>query len=229
MDNYISIRQILDDALDHPMLADVSFERAVNYAVQFIRIVGSPKIFVEKTEVVDVKDYRGMCPCDMHAIVQVRTHGCGDMQRVFRYSTDSFHMSENKSDSIDLTYKVQGGIIFTSMREGQIEISYRAFATDDEGYPLIPDNESFKRALELYIKKKVFTMLFDQGKLSPQIMSNTQQEYAWAVGQAQTSLIKPSIDEMEAITNMWNTLIPRVREHKRGFVNTGTKESLKIN
>jgi len=40
-------------------------------------------------------------------------------------------------------------------------------------------------------------------------------------------LIKPSIDEMEAITNSWNTLLWRTTEHRNGFRNNGNKEYLK--
>ena len=50
---------------------------------------------------------------------------------------------------------------------------------------MIPENSSFERALELYIKKKVFTVLFDLGKISQVVYNNTQQEYAWAVGDCQ--------------------------------------------
>jgi hypothetical protein len=55
--------------------------------------------------------------------------------------------------SKDLTYKIQGNFIYTSFEEGEIEVSYQAIATDEQGFPLIPDNSSFTRALELYIKK----------------------------------------------------------------------------
>jgi len=44
---YISIRQILDDLLEHPLLKDLTLERAVNHAVNFIRIVAMPPIFSE--------------------------------------------------------------------------------------------------------------------------------------------------------------------------------------
>ena len=39
MERYINIRQILDDLLEHPLLQDLSFERAINHCVDFIRIV----------------------------------------------------------------------------------------------------------------------------------------------------------------------------------------------
>ena len=134
----------------------------------------------------------------------------------------------DKQDSPDYTYKIQGTVIFTSLKEGTIEIAYRAIAVDDEGYPLIPDRSAFTRALELYIKKQCFTILFDLGKINQAVYNNVQQEYAWAVGQAQADLIKPSIDEMQSITNALNTLIPRTNEHSKGFITTGNMERIKV-
>lgn len=229
MIRYISLKQVLDDVLDHPLLKDVSFERAVNHTVHFIRKVGMPKAFNEKTELVTIENYRGLLPCDLDSIIQVRTHNeCGDTYRVFRYSTDSFHMSDNKQDSYDLTYKVQGNIIFTSMKDGIIEIAYRALAVDSEGYPMIPDSSSYIDALELYIKKKCFNVLFDTGKISPQVYNQVCQDYAWAVGQAQSDLVRLSIDEMQSLTNSLNTLVVRVNEHRRGFVNNGSMEKIRL-
>lgn len=230
MDKYISIKEILDNILEHPMLKDISLERAVNYTVHFMRILGSPRIFEETTALVEIDNYRGLLPCNFNDIIQVRTYSNCDRKNygVFRHTTDSFHMSENKQDSFDLTYKVQGNIIFTSIKEGVIEIAYNAFAVDSDGYPLIPDNSTFINALESYIKKKHFTILFDTGKISSQVYNQACQDYAWAVAQAQSDLIRPTVDQMEALTNSINTLIPRVSEHKSGFINNGSREKIRL-
>lgn len=56
-----------------------------------------PSIFLEKTEVLEVKDYRAALPCDFHEMIQVRTGGqkCDTYYGgAMRYSTDNFHMSE---------------------------------------------------------------------------------------------------------------------------------------
>lgn len=160
MVKYISIRQILDDLLDHPLLQDLSFERAVNYAVHFIQIVGVPNEFEEKTALVNIENYRGCLPCDYYDMIQVRTYKEGEYcPKVFRYASDNFHYSSKKepngnSDNGDLTYKLQNNAIYTSLKEGVIEVAYHAIKVDDEGYPMIPENSSFIQALELYIKKK---------------------------------------------------------------------------
>lgn len=227
MNNYISLKVAIDDILDHPLLKDVSFERAVNHAINFMRIVGCPDIFLEKTEVIDIDNYRGALPCDFYKMIQVRKVGINNHYTIFRYSTDSFHMSDGKVDSFDLTYKLQGNVIFTSMKDGKIEIAYNAIALDKEGYPLIPDNSSFIKALELYIKKERFTVLFDMGQINRDVYQNTLQDYSWYVGQAQTSMIKPTYDQMIAISNAMNTLIPRMSDYRSGFVNSGSQEKIR--
>lgn len=222
----------MDRLTRHPLISDIPFETVVDYAVDFIRIVGTPPSFIEKTIEIEIKDYRGVLPCDYYQVIQVRDMSNPEgSHRAFRHTTDSFHMSGHKRDkdyiSIDLTYKIQGGCIITSIPNGTIEMAYMAMPIDDEGYPLIPDNSSYSRALELYIKLQWFTVLFDMGKITPQVLNNTQQQYAWAVGQAQVDLIRPTVDQMQSITAMWNRLLPDVnRDFHHGFINSGTEEHI---
>ena len=221
---YTNIRLLADRLKRHPLLQDLNFETIVDYTVNFMQLVGVPSMFEEKTAILKIDNYRALLPCDYYQMIQVR-QPCGI---AYRYSTDSFHMSENKGNYQDLTYKIQGGVIFTSTKDSNIEIAYKAVAVDEEGYPLLIDNSSFTRALEYYIKMRYFEILFDMGKIQPQVFQNVQQQYAWAVGDCQTEFNRLTIDEMEAFTNSWNTLIQRANEHSYGFKNNGTKERIKL-
>lgn len=226
-EQYTSVRLILDKLLRHPLMQDLTLETAVDYTVDFLRIVGTPSIFGEKTEILKVVNYRAPLPCDYHQMIQVREAKGG----TFRYSTDTFHLSNKKgvctTHAQDLTYKIQGNIIYASIKEGDIEVSYEAILVDQDQFPLIPDNSSFTRALELYIKKQWFTILFDLGKISPAVLQNVQQEYSWAVGDCQTEFSRLSLDEAEAFYNSWKTLLLRDTQHRSHFINNGTKELIK--
>lgn len=221
-----SIKVVLDNIMQHPLLQDVTLETVINHTVNFMRLVGSPTIFEEKPEVIDIKRYRAKLPCDYHQVVQMRMVKNGEVGDPFGSSTDNFHMSDVKQGSPDNSYRIQGGIIHTNVEEGQLEIIYRAIALDDDGYPAIPDNSSFTRALELYIKRHHFTILHDLGKLSPQILNQTLQDYAWAVGDCQSEFNRLSLDEAESFYNSWGTLLPRTNQHKQGFANSGTRQKL---
>lgn len=220
-EQYINIKVILDKILRHPLMQDLSLETAVDYTIDFMRIVGMPRMFTEKVVRITVDKYRALLPCDYYQTIQVRIPG----GHALVYSTDSFHM-DNKGNSS--TYKIQGNIIYTSIESGELELAYLAISTDEDGYPLLPDNSSFTRALELYIKKQWFTILFDLGKITPAILQNTQQEYAWAVGDCQSEFNRMSIDQMEAFSNSWRTMILRDHQHSSGFIGNGSRQTLNI-
>ena len=220
-ESYISIKYILDKIMQHPLMQDISLEQVVDMSISFMRIVGMPRMFTEKVVRITIDKYRALLPCDYYQTIQVRIPG----GHALVYSTDSFHMN-NKGNSS--TYKIQGNIIYTSIESGELELAYLAISTDADGYPLLPDNSSFTRALELYIKKQWFTILFDLGKITSAVLQNTQQEYAWAVGDCQSEFNRMSIDQMEAFSNSWRTMILRDHQHSSGFIGDGSRQTLNI-
>lgn len=219
---FISAKTVMNRIMRHPLMTDVPYETLIDYAVDFIQTVGTPSSFEDKTAVIQIEDYRGQLPCDLYNITQVRDN----YGKCLRYSTDSFHLSPNHTMPYELTYKTQNSVIFTSFPEGELEIAYKAIPVDGEGVPKIPSERSYVKALELYVKLQWFTILFDEGKISPQVLQNTQRDYTWAVGQASTDLIMPTIDQMESISNMWNRLL-LIEPHRTGYTTLGRKEHLR--
>lgn len=229
IENLISIKELTDELYIHPMMQKIPIETIVRFTISFMRLMGVPNMFVEKCAVLDVKNYRAPLPCDFYKIIQVRTdkrngYDCG----IYRSATDTFHMSDNHEDNKDLTYKIQNSIIYTSTKDTPIEIAYKAIATDEYGFPMIPDNSSYIRALKAFIKKEWFTIKFDLNEISQQSLLNAQQEYAFAAGDCDSEFNRMSIDEAESFYNMWGRMVVTANEHVRHFANSGTKEFIKI-
>ena len=158
----------MDDILDHPMMQDLSFERAIAYAVEFIKIVGMPTAFEHKVESKKVENYSILIPEDCYQILAIKKKGGEEV--ILNTSTSVFGTS--KSNSASPSHVIRGNVIQTSFEEGELEISYLALPVDSEGYPTIPEIASYIRALELYIKKKWFTILFDLGNRNVSIYKN---------------------------------------------------------
>ena len=221
---YISIKEILSRLMRNPLLQDVTLESAIQYVLDFMACMGLPNIYTDKVTTICIDNFRGALPCDLIAINQVRLARNGVCLRAM---TDNFNGTHSE-DKCELSFKTQGSVIFTSFKTGDIEISYKAIPTDDDGLPLLPDNPVFLKTLELYIKKEWFTILFDMGKISPAVLQNTQQEYAFKAGQCNNEFMIPSVSEMEAFTRMYNTLIPRVNEFNKSFRHMGDREYIKM-
>ena len=222
--NYIRLPEILSRVMRHPLLTDLNLETAIQYTIDFFAVMGLPNVYVDKIDTISIDNYRGKLPCNCIAINQVRLARNGVCLRAM---TDSFN-GTHPEDKGELSFKTQGSVIFTSFKTGDIELSYKAIPTDDDGLPLLPDNPVFLKTLELYIKKEWFTILFDMGKISPAVLQNTQQEYAFKAGQCNNEFIIPSVSEMEAFTRMYNTLVPRVNEFSKSFKHMGDREYIKL-
>ena len=228
---YISIKEILSRLLRNPLLQDVTLEQAVQYTIDFIGIFGMPKLYQDKEEVIHIENFRAILPCDLISINQIKECKTGVC---LRSMTDNFMPREHYDKNVgykvhqELTFKTQGQVLYVSFKTGDISISYKSIPVDKDGFPLLIDNPVFLKALEAYIKREVFTILFDMGKISPAVLQNTQQQYAFLAGQLQSEFTIPSISEMESIKNSWCTLIQRTSSFNDGFKNNGNQEYLKL-
>ena len=228
---YVNIRRVLDELHKHPLLSDLTLEQTVSHVVSFIGIFGMPKLYQDKEEVLHIEDFRAKLPCDLISINQIKECKTGVC---LRSMTDNFmpreHYDRNAGYKIpqELSFKTQGQVLYVSFKTGDVLVSYKAIPVDKDGFPLLIDNPVFLKALEAYIKREEFTILFDMGKIAPAVLQNTQQQYAFLAGQLQSEFTIPSISEMESIKNSWCTLIQRTSEFTTGFKNNGDKEYIKL-
>ena len=138
-------------------------------------------------------------------------------QRPYMDGMDRWHDHHHPLPGHEMSFKTQGRVIYTSFPEGVVELAYKAIPIDEDGYPLLVDDETYLAALEAYIKVKVFTIKFDTGKLAAPILQNAQTEYAWLSAQLMDTMTIPSVSEMESISRMWNNLIDNRHEFEHQF------------
>ncbi len=244
---YTSVKRVLDDLLDHPLLRDLTLEQVIRHTIRFISLFGFPQLYHDKVETVEIRDYRGLLPCDLISIIQVRDL---DSDICLRSMTDTFapgmgphpeerhhhkdllnnahpageYIPPRKEHHEELAFKTQGRIIFTSFREGRVEVAYKAIPVDENGFPLLIDNETYLNALEAYIKRQVFTVKYDTGSVSAGVLSNAQTDYSWAAHNLQTEMTTPSMSEMESMTRFLTTMLKPVTSFDRHFKDMGNRE-----
>lgn len=228
---YISIKELLSRILRHPLLQDVTLEQAVQYTIDFIGTFGMPKLYQDKEDALHIENFRAKLPCNCIQINQIKECKTGVC---LRSMTDNFMPREHYDKNVgykvpqELTFKTQGQILYVSFKTGDVSISYKSIPVDEDGFPLLIDNSVFLKALEAYIKREVFTILFDMGKIQAAVLQNAQQQYAWLAGTLQSEFTIPSISEMESIKRSWCTLIQRTTSFNDGFRNNGNQEYIKL-
>ena len=204
-----------------------------------------------------VTNYRAQIPCDVYEIRQLAVNGqaarySGDTYPAILGKTccgqpattsavelflDGFdnvfspQLGANlNSYATDLTYSINNDNITLSVKEGDICLSYLAYPLDDEGFPLIPDNVSFKEAVKRYMAMKLDYQAWRQepnnGGLKA-LKEDSDREWCWYVGQAGNKAKMPNISQMESLKNQMVKLRPEFNEFSNFFKSLGTQEQRK--
>jgi hypothetical protein len=226
-----SIQYILEKVFrDSGIVEGVDIYDGVEWAAEAMELIGAPQSYTDKIEGIEIIDGRGQLPCDLHLIMQTRIR-TPEGVTAMRYATGNFHKNKHCKDSPDMqcntqyTYTISDDYIFVDFSTGTLEMGYKAFATDDNGWPVIPDDIKFIKAVEYYIREKIDYKLWRTGKLPGAVYEKTVQDQMWYLGSAQTRGAMPSLDEMENIKNNWIRLIPKINQHEDFFSSLGNPEA----
>lgn len=220
---YINIRELLSRVLRHRLLQEFTLEQAIQYTIDFIGIFGFPQLYEDKEEEVEICDYKGKLPCDLIEINMVKE--CRT-NIPLRSMTASFNPGGKYYNHLrqEPQFKTQNRVIITSFPEGKVIISYKAIPVDNDGLPLLVNNPKYLKALELYVKCQMFGDLFEEGRITQQVLQHAEQEYGWAAGQLSEEFKTPSVAETQSITNMLNQIIVRKDSFYDRFETLGNKE-----
>jgi len=233
----VSIKLVADMLMQNPLMKDIQWEFIVSNAIECMRIIGTKPMFISKREIIEISNHKGLLPIDIikaTSVGRVKTNGeiipMFDNQDTLAEHYDVFSSAPAKvpEEQGGLTYSMNNSRIFPNFPDGKVLIIYDSIATDEDCYPLIPDNAELIRALRSYIKYQWFDILNDMDKISDRKLNKAETDYCYHVGQAQSNLQMPTIDEMEALVNSITKILPHRTEHKNRFQFLGSQEFLKV-
>ena len=140
--------------------------------------------------------------------------------------TMQFSNSTNFSNT--LQYMLKPGYIVTNVENGYIKLSYDAIAVDIDGYPMIPDNQSYFEAIYWYVTMKFKYPLYLNGRMPQYIYYDIRNSWNFYRKQAYAEALMPTQDELENIKNTWTKLMP-VLDDNRTFLSNIADEQLIYN
>lgn len=197
----------------------------------------------------DIHNHKAELPCDLIYLDELTFCGiplnkgygnnlsdnyCNEMMLYNQYDYRDARMSGVENIAYELgkryvhtkgaEFLIQNGWIKTSLECGELDIVYRRLPVDEEGYPLIPEEESFREALFWYVawkyffKQRIKASGNDYNKYS-QLSAESEQKWHWYCGQAGTTAIMPDVFTLENLKRNFLTLIPKINAYDTNFKN----------
>ncbi|HSH25177.1 MAG TPA: hypothetical protein VLA13_06530, partial [Massilibacterium sp.] len=110
-------------------------------------------------------------------------------------------------------FKFDNGYIYTNFEEGFIELSYKAFVTDDHGFPMIPDDQRFIEAIKWSIIEQLDYKKWRVAEIPDKVYRHSEQQRDWYIASARSKADIPSVHKMEALKNMFLRSITKVNAY----------------
>jgi hypothetical protein len=228
---YKSIYTVIENILrDTDYYNEIKIEDATEWAARAMELIGAPLIKEESISTITVANYRASLPDEVISIKGVRDNETGVPLIA---ATDEF-ITANYTESLEdddfgdgisfgnysirtASYKVMNGYLFFNVKEGDIDILYTKFPTDDNGCLLIPAVDRYLMAIESYIIFKLDSKLYRRGVIAKNIKDESEQNWLWYVSSAHTKIVTPNYDEAESLKNQIQKMRTDKDAHAYGF------------
>lgn len=238
---FISLNKVIEEVYASEGYAhELDWGDAVMWAGKAIGLIGAPALYHEKatgnsllTPNITVTDYRGELPVDFFEIMPAGVRD-SDTKELYDHATDSFRTRPaiNEEDPHHRTgrktYIIKDSYIETSEATATLELAYKAFKVDDNGFPMIPDVERVIEAVRSYITYKTDHKLWRLNKLDRSVYEESKTEWLWYVGSAQNALRILSPDRRAVWTTHFTRLLPIINSHESSYAYLGNREDLKL-
>lgn len=244
---FTSVKNVLEG-----LYRDLHIQEEINYLDVYewigeaLEAIGVHGQFSHIVQSIDICNFRAELPCNFHKLLQINylnsplviasstfnnilpTKNLINEPLVINGIEESFpQLIASNGVDIPWTYTINNNFIFTNFNKGTISMSYVGIPVDEEGFPLVPDNYYFIRAMKAYVTMKLDYIGWRTNKLTKDVYKDSEEKWEFYCMGAKGAGLMPNIDKAESIKNQWVRLKPRQNEYDSFFQTLGQKERLK--
>ena len=128
----------------------------------------------------------------------------------------------------DYVYQENLPYLRFNMQTGYAIVAYQALPTDEDGYPMIPDDEDLKEAIFWYINMKLKYIDYNRHIEGAKDLYKDAQ-YEWKskkMAAYGNMMMLEGVDDLVTFQNVWLRMIPKLHAHATGYKGIGSKEKL---
>ena len=242
---FISINEIIEGVYrDTAIYEELDIWDVIEWGGEALELIGAGLQYEELIAEVCVKDHRAPLPCNLHLSDSVSYRGSplqlcdGTFGAISTTSTSTEQniidgkqvdkanfpqMGKNMGSHGDCYY-INDNFIVTSFRAGCLLLAFRGIKVDHEGFPMIPDNISYKKAIKSYITMMLDRINWRKGSSPEAHYRDSQRDWEWYVKQARGAANMPNLNMMENIKTQWVKLKPNMTSASTFYTDLSSPE-----
>lgn len=250
---YISVYAIVDKLYrDYDYNEELDVFDLIEWAGEALEFIGAGQQYEERVAELIVKNNMAALPCNFHndpmpsfngnpldyangyfATMENNSADGKNYVNGKEVSEDTFPTSGNVTDRnnsgrLRETFYIKDGVLVTSINEGTILLAYNAIKTDEDGYPMIPDNISYKTAIAKYCQMMLDNRDARRNRITRDWAQKSESDWHFYCKQARANANMPNVAKAESIRNQWVKLKPNQNTYSTFFNDLSIREMKKL-
>lgn len=208
------------------------------WTAEALNMIGAYGQYNEISECLTVTNGKAKLPCGFFKLVDIRYNN----KPIYWATNTNAHNYQCHnclipvcSDCIDnYNFYINDSYIITNINdeddeEANLCMVYLGVPVDEEdGYPLIPDDIYYTKAIASYITYMLDYQDWRRGKIVDKVYQKSEFDWLFYVNSARGAANMPNTAMLEGLKNIMVRLMPRTSEYKKGFKNLGKQENLNL-
>lgn len=212
---------------------EISESDIIEWTAEALAMIGAYSQFEEISECLPLIGGKAKLPCGFEKLVDISYLG----RPVFWATNTNAHNYQCSGCQIQMcdwgqceqTFYLNDSYLISNIETSgtaNICIVYLGIPTDEDGYPMIPDNIYYMKAITAYITSMLDYQEWRKGKLPDKVYKQSEADWLFYVNSARGAANMPNTAQLENLKNVWRRLMPTVNDYSKGFTNFNKKERL---
>lgn len=218
------------------------------WAAESLAMIGAYSQYQETSACLDLVNGKAKLPLGFDKLADIRYKGnamywatntnannyqCSECQIPIcagsKYFPGSDGISANINNSAcDNTFYVNDSYLITNItdEDASVCIVYLGVKVDEEGWPMIPDDIYYSKAVSSYIIERLDYQEWRKGKITDKVYEHSEKDWLFYVNSARGAANMPNSAQLENLKNIVTRLMPLRNEYAKGFVNIRKPERI---
>jgi hypothetical protein len=238
---YISTNSIIESLARDADYDNVSIGDLLEWIWEVISYMNIPMYYTEATTTIEIDNYRGRLPFNFYKETQIRDtysevpyikttnifyhipdkDSINDVQAHINVDGGTEELSTSNLSSnkriIQREFNIRDGWIYVEFETGDLEMAYKAYPLDESGFPLIPEDAKFMRAIKTFLIKNLDYKAWRKGIIPKDIYQDSEQNYYYAVAAAQSHSNMPDLATLETIRRFSSLMVSDPNQYAKSF------------
>ena len=236
---FVSIKTLIAKIYrDLDINSEIPETSIIEWTAEALSMIGAYSQYDEVSACIDLVNGKAKLPLGFYKLVDVNylNH---PMFWATNTNANNYQCSECKipvckDKSCGYTFYLNDNYIITNITTDidpaatnpSVCMVYLGIHVDEDGYPMIPDNVYYMKALASYVTLMVDTIEWRKGKLTDKVREESKLDWGFYVNSARGAANMPNSAQLNNLHNIMTRLMPLRGEFAKGYVNITRAENI---